>query len=154
MLAGIFVGLMLIMRVWPQTPVARFFHVHLVERPVAWAAGFERHQLLYVFALGALLLMSAEVIAIFGSAELAMVYAFDLSLYVDAALATYMAAVVSRIQTARNWLIGHVRRWTHRVARPVSTKRVARQRRVRPKLKIASNDDEEDGSIYRLGLAA
>lgn len=144
---------MLVMRLWPQTPLARLLHFHLVERPISWAAEIERHQILYFAAVGAMLLVSAEVIAVFGSLELAMVYAFDFSLYLDAALATYMAAVVSQLRTARTWLVRRTRGLAHRVARPADRPRAARHRRSRPQARVASNDDD-DGSASRMLAAA
>ncbi|MFN3388882.1 MAG: hypothetical protein ACK40O_08100 [Allosphingosinicella sp.] len=95
MLAGLLGLALLAMTLFPETPLARTLHLYLVELPLRMAGRVERsHIILLVF-----LLVAGQGLVLIGSAELALAYAVDLSLYADAVLATTLAAAAARVRT-------------------------------------------------------
>ncbi len=135
MLAGLFALSMLVMKLYPDTLLARSLHLWLVERPLQMADKFERKHLILV----AIILFSGPSLAALGSAEVAMLYAVDLSLYVDAVLVTSLSAFAASIKSGwARFVRGAGRRLRgHR--------RGTRSRRVRTpqgRRRAPSNDDE------------
>ena len=136
MLTGFLAFAIAVMRLFPETPFARALHHWLVEAPLAFARRIERRHLILLV----LLLCMGQTLALLGSAELAMAYAIDLSLYADAVIMTTFAAYTARFKAA----------W--RSVRDASLRLVPRrtgQRRRAPRSKAAarrtpspSNDDE------------
>jgi hypothetical protein len=153
MVLGFCIALMLIMRIWPETPLARTLHFHLVERPTAWVARTERSHLVYSAAILALLMTSGQVVALFGSAELALAFAWDLSLYLDAVLASYVAVAVTRLRAARTWISSRITLLSRR-----STVARVRDRSPRSKVRAQSRrapaNDENGSRAGHLRLAA
>lgn len=135
------VGLILAMRLFPETPFARSVHLHLVERPMAWLSKLERHQLVFFLIAVAMLLAAGEIIAIVGSADVALTLAWDLSLYFDAvAVAAVVAAarqirIAVRLARARLGALPAVPRMMRRSAREVRPHR-------RPSAPTSANDDD------------
>jgi hypothetical protein len=89
MLTGLLALAMVMMKSFPATPLARSLHLWLVEAPIEAAARMERKH----FILLGVLLFCGPSLAAFGSAEVAMLYAVDLSLYAEAVLLTSMSAI-------------------------------------------------------------
>lgn len=86
-------GLIFTMRFFPETAFGRLLHFHLVEQPLATISKLERHHVLFLLIAIAMLFAASEVIAILGSADIALGLAWDVSLYFDAvAVAAAMAA--------------------------------------------------------------
>jgi hypothetical protein len=133
MITGLLALSMLAMKLYPGTPLAQSLHLWLVERPLQWADRIERKHLILV----AVILFSGPSLAALGSAEIAMLYAVDLSLYVDAVLVTSLSAFVAAVKSRWSSL---VRRVGCTVRRGRLGKR-SRRLRVR-KVSAPSNDDE------------
>ena len=93
MLTALLGAAVLIMKRWPTLPFARLLHRALVEDPLELAERLERKHLVLL----GLLLFGGQAIALFGP-ELTLVYAVDVSLYVEAAAATTLAAAASRLR--------------------------------------------------------
>lgn len=147
MLVGLIAGILLLMWLAPGLPLSRTLHKHLVELPLAWLDRLERHHLIFVVIVCALMSSSALGGALLGSAELVFAFALDASLYVDAVIATSAVAAMSNLKAAaarlRSRLGGALRLVPHR--RPKLRSKRARTRRA-PKL--PANDGE--GGVYQL----
>lgn len=96
MLAGILGLVILIIRLFPGTSMARSLHRAFVEWPLEMTHRLERRHLILL----AIIVCTGHLALALGSAELVLAYAVDLSIYADAALATYFATAVSRVRTA------------------------------------------------------
>ena len=110
MFVGLLAGVLLLMWLKPELPLSRTLHKLLVESPVTWIAQVERHHLLLVIILCALMCSSALGGAVLGSGELFFAYAFDVSLYVDAFLATSAVAATTSLRAAASALRSRLRR--------------------------------------------
>ncbi len=142
MLTGLLLGMMLIMRLFPETPLAKTLHCHLVERPVDWVQNRTRHDLLFYLALTFMLLVGDELVVMLGSFELAMMFAWDVSLYVDALIATSALSAAGRWKGLTAWMRGKIA-----VARPAYRRRT--RRRARRQISVSksarpANDDDGD----------
>lgn len=140
MLPGLLLMIIGFMRLFPDTPFARFLHRHLVEQPLRWIATVERHQLIFVGIMALLLLVAGEAIAVIGSSELLIGFVWDLSIYVDALAATYMLAATTRLRTA--WHLPKRRIRRRPAVRPATRARRKRTSRRAPMRKPATNDDD------------
>jgi type IV secretory pathway VirB6-like protein len=134
MLAGLLALLILVMKLFHETAAARWLHRCLVEVPLARASRIRRSDILFILVL----LAAGQSLALLGSVDLAMLYAVDLSLYLDAAIAVSAAAAAASLRarwtSVKALLRAPLRRKTRRPARP-------RSRRSRP-LPRTGNDDE------------
>jgi hypothetical protein len=133
MITGLLALSLLVMKLYPETPFAQLLHLWLVERPLKAAARLERKHLILV----AIILFSGPSLAAFGSAEIAMLYAVDLSLYVDAVVVTSLSAFAASLKSG--W--GAFIRGAGRTLRFRPGKR-SRRVRAAHKANTASNDDE------------
>jgi hypothetical protein len=143
MFAGLLLMLTLVMRLFPETPFVQILHNYLVLAPLRMLATAQRHHVILLFVLLALTL-APEAMALMGSTDVFMTFAWDLSLYLDALAVTYALAAYSHIKAA-----GHVLRRS--LPRIGLRKTIARQRarRVRPVRRPANNDDD-DGRGFAL----
>ncbi len=94
MLAG-FLGLVILTVIlFPATPLGRSLHRGFVEWPLELAARMERKHVILL----AIILFAGPSMAVLG-ADLALVYAVDLSIYADAVVATTIAASAARMKS-------------------------------------------------------
>ena len=93
MLTVLFGLAVLIMKLWPKTPVARWLHGGLVELPLELVGRTDRKYLILV----GLIMFGGQFVLILGP-ELAMIYAMNLSLYGEALIATTFASAVVRVR--------------------------------------------------------
>ena len=129
-IAGLLLIATLIMRLWPETGSARWLHCALVERPMAFLGGLERHHLIFLIVL----IVIAQSFAVIGSLELLTLTAIDISVYVDAVMTVWTIAALSRSRGALTAIFARFPRL--RSGKP-------RQRRARRAVRReASNDDE------------
>lgn len=135
MLAGFLALVICITKLFPDTALARSLHLYCVELPLEMARAIERKDIILIV----IILCSGEAFLMLGSAELAMAYAVNMSVYVDAVLATYIAALVAR--SAAAWAVckARVMQLVRRIARPRPRSRRTRSA-IRPPKK-PSNDD-------------
>jgi len=136
----------LVMLLFPQTPAARWLHLHLVELPLALIGRLERKHILYL-VVG---IAAAQPLMMMGAADLAAVIAWDMAIYVDAAIATYAAAMLAKSRAA----LQHLRsRTAYRLRRPFSRARPrtpAAPRRRPEQAAKPSNDDDRPAMPLRL----
>jgi hypothetical protein len=134
MLVGLLALVILILKLFPETPFARLLHGWLVEAPLARASSVRRTDVLLIL----ILLVAGQSFMLAGSVDVAVLYATDLSFYVDAAIAASFAAAAASLRT--RWATfkavsaAPFRRDPRRAPRP-------RSRRSRPLPRI-SNDHE------------
>lgn len=137
MLAGALAVAILIARLFPETPTGKWLHVHFVEIPLRAASGVERKYV--IFAL--LVLIAGPTIAAAAPVDLALIYALDVSLYIDAVIVVGTAAAFSRCRSA--WAAFKMRTSTIlrtvRNARPPSARRRATKAQAQ---RLPSNDDD------------
>lgn len=134
MLACLLAFAMVVMKLYPSTPLARSLHRWLVEWPIETVGRMERRHLILV----AILLFCGPSLAAVGAADAVMLYAADLSLYADAVLMTSLSAAGLSLR----------RGWTAFVHRAIGSRRGSprpRSRRVRVpsgRGSTAANDDD------------
>lgn len=138
--AATFVACIVLLRVWPDLPMARALAavlvVPLARRIVALTPG---HWLLFAMvtaAAGTVLWMGGDMIIVsaLGTPELAAALAvIDVAAYLDALLAAVAVAGAVRGTTVKLW-----------VARLLPRSRGRRTRRMRPARKAANDDDPAD----------
>lgn len=136
MLAGFLALVILVIRLFPSTALARSLHLWFVELPLEIARRVERKHLILLV----ILLCAGQTLALAGGAELAMAYAVDTSLYLDAMLATYAAAAAARLKSAACAFKAAVARVAARV--PKSRPRSHKARPAPKRVSEADNDDD------------
>jgi len=144
---GLWLALMLVMRFAPHSWLGSVLNRQLVERPLQFAAGLERHHLIYFVIMSGMIIGGGEVIAILGP-ELVAAYALNSAIYFDAILVAYTLAAVS---FARNAL-RYTRVRLHG-GRRVRRLLAARRRRVR-RVRTARAPANDDGGPAVMPLAA
>lgn len=129
---GVAVGCMLIMKLFPQTPVARLLHAWFVARPAAWLTSRTRRDVIFGLLVAGIMLAGTEFVLIAGTADVTVLLAWDLSLFVDALLVSWAAAASGGFNAVRRRIAGLMRR-------PRPRQRRARVQRRAPQ---PGNDDE------------
>ena len=125
MLAGLLALVILVTRLFAETPFACVLHRTFVEQPLDIAQRMERRHLILV----AILLCSGQSVMLLGP-ELAMTLAVELSLYADAIVAIALATAATRVRAA----------WTRFKAGTACVFAIARPRpRARRTRQIASS---------------
>ena len=139
MLAGCLLFLIATMLLFPGTALGRLLHEQLVERPLARLQTVQRHHLIFLIGLVVLALVAGEMIVIMGSFDLAVVMAWDVSICVDALIATATLAAMARAKAGWHVL-------TTKVSRSIRRPRNRARRTSRPgrRSHISANDDEGD----------
>ena len=132
MLAGLLALALIVMESFPDTPFARSLHRALVEWPIEAAERKERRH----FILIGVILFCGPSLAAFGSAEIAMLYAVDLSLYAEAVMMTSLSAAAMSFK--KGWAT--VVRGAGALRRP--RQRSRRVRVPRSRVGTTANDDE------------
>lgn len=132
-------GLTLILRLCPDTLVARFLHEQLIEVPLARLARMRRQDVFYLILVAGLFLAASELMAMLGSVDLVLTLAADLAVYFDIVAIGLLVAVGSRIKTA--FLANRAPQWPQAWKADSSPrKKSGRRRRSR---KPSSNDDDD-----------
>ena len=140
--------LIAVMRLWPDSEIGRFLRPHLVERPAVAFSKLERHHLIWAGIVLFVSVGASELATLYGS-EFLFAYSLDLSLYLDAVVATVALAVVSRVRSVARVLGARLREGVGlRIDRH---KRIARPRAVhrRPTRRRAHNDDDAPPHVRR-----
>jgi hypothetical protein len=132
-----------------ETPLGRLLHRQLVETPLRLAHQMERKHIFIVL----ILLFCGQSLLVLGSMELAVIVAWDMSLYLDAVLAAWTLAAMGRIKAARERSGAGVSRAATRCIAPF--RRAGRGRRSRRITggRTAAND-EEGPPAFAFALAA
>lgn len=143
MVAGCVLLVILMMKLFPELPFARVLHHVLVEAPLRKLAEMSRRHLIYAAVLIWMTFTGTELLLLLGSTDMLTLFAWDVSLYVDALLATWTLSAVVRGKAA----------WHAFAARCVGPlRRGTRPRAPRPRgvaSRTAANDSSEDGDAWR-----
>lgn len=136
-------ALVAVMLFAPATQIARWLHCHLVEEPLRLAARFERKHILFLF-VG---LIALQGFAMALPAEMAMIMAWDVTVYVDMLIAGWTLSAFARFRSMKAWIGLQARRFIPR-------RRRIRARRIRraAESRRAANDD--DPAPFAMPLAA
>jgi hypothetical protein len=148
MVAGIVLLVITAMRLFPAIPLSRALHRALVEAPLQRLGAMSRRHLIYGALLAGMMLAGAEIVLLLGSADMAMLMAWDVSLYVDALIATWTLSALVRGKSAWNVVAARWLSPLRRAARP----RARRQRR--DPTRTAAKDPDEDAGGRAYALAA
>lgn len=144
MVAGFVLLVLLMMKALPELPASRTLHRLLVEEPLARLGKLGRRHLIFAAVLIGLSFTGTELLLLFGSADFLMIYAWDVSLFVDALLATWTLSTVARGKAFWQMLAARL----PRLARP-------RARRRRPAAaRKAANDSDDEGRGCAFARAA
>ena len=135
------------MRLFPESPLAKLLHLHLVVRPMNWFSKLERHHLLYAALLIGMLFAAGEIIAVLGSADVALALAWDVSIYLDAVAVAAAVAVARQARVA----IQLVRSKSSSIVTRPAARRSGRERRDRASSTPPAND--KDAAAPELVLA-
>lgn len=147
MVAGLLLGLIMMMKLLPDIPAAKSLHHAFVEAPLAKLAEWDRRHVIYGVVAVFLALSCGQSLVMLGASDILLVMAWDIALYVDAAIASWMIAATAR--TKGFWQYLKLRAaGLFRVARPRAPRR-ARIHAQRP-----ANDSDGDGRNWRYALAA
>ena len=138
MFAGFVLLVIAMMKLFPELPTSRTLHRALVEAPLDRLAKMGRRHLIYAAVLVGMMFAGAEMVMLLGSADLMMLMAWDVSLYVDALIATWTLSAVMRGKAAWRTLAAPFFRPLRRA--PRSRRRIVR--------KPAANDSEEGPGAY------
>lgn len=127
-------GLIAAMLFAPETPIARWLHRHMVEEPLRIAERIERKHLLFL-VVG---MIALQGFAMALPAEMAMIMAWDLTVYVDLLIASWTLSAFARLRSMRAWMALQASRF-----RPRRRARIRARRLRRPAEKRgAANDDD------------
>lgn len=144
MFAGMLFGIVLTLRLFPDIPVSRAMHRIFVADPLALIARMTRTHLIFALVALAMALSFAELIMLLGSSDLIVPMAWDVSLYVDALIATWTIAAAARAKGF--WLVVKAR-----IAAPVRRLPRPRATRRRPaESRKPANDGEAGPGDYAL----
>lgn len=140
MIAATMVMVMLALALFPEVPVCRGLSALVVECPARWLNALARRQLIFVVIMSFIVIAGAGAIAGLVTADLAMLLAWDASLYVDTIIAVWTVAAATRglAVVRRSWA------WAARFVGGRARQRAVR--RGRPASKPA-NDDERRGAF-------
>jgi hypothetical protein len=131
---------MLVAKFLPETPLGKTLHHCLVEEPMRLAQKVDRRHLFYLL----ILLVAGQALLMAAPFELAVIAAWDMSVFMDAVLATWTAATVVSGKGAWRALASRVRARGKR--RAGAARAAARRRASRPRRSyVPANDDDGRG---------
>jgi hypothetical protein len=148
LLTGLLALATAIMRLFPETDLGRWLHLHMVELPLATIARLERKHILFLFVV----IGAAQPLMMMGAADLALVIAWDMAVYADVALAAYAAAALARTRAAWQHLRSRTAYWLRRPFTRTRPRAPSAPRRRPQQPAKPSNDD--DRPAFPLRLAA
>jgi hypothetical protein len=135
---AVFIIVVLVMKLTPQSPLGRWLNLTLVERPLARIAVMDRRQAIFSLVMIGVLLFASEAIMALGSFDLLTAFAWDLTAYFDVMLVAYAVAAVTRARAGVKWFALRASRSLLGRSRP----RARRVRGLRAHRDRASNDDD------------
>ncbi len=142
LLAFVMTWLVAVMLFAAETPVARSLHRYLVEEPSRLAARFERKHVLFLI-IG---LASLQGFAMVFPAEMAMIMAWDVTVYVDMLIASWTLSAFARLRSMRAWMALQMARFRPRRRARVRARRIRRSAENRH----AANDDDPAPAVLTL----
>lgn len=148
MFAGMLFGIALVMTLFPDIPASRAMHRAFIEVPLEKLAVMDRRHVIFGAVAVFMMFSCAELIMILGSSDLVMLIAWDMALYVDAVIATWTLAAVTRAKGAWAFLKACLAAPSRTALRP----RASRRKTIGTR--SASNDSDEDDPRWVYALAA
>lgn len=148
MFSGFALLIILMMKLLPDLPFSRALHRAFVEVPLRRLAEMSRQHLIYAAVLIGLTFGGIELLLLLGSTEMLMLFAWDVSLYVDALIATWTLSVVARGKAIWQGLADRCVGLLRPGARPRAS------RRRRGTAQEAANDSDEDREAWAYTRAA
>lgn len=146
MLAGTLALAIVVVRLFPETPLARALHLYLVELPLEMARRIERKHIILLV----IVLCAGQTLALAGSVELGLAYAAEMAAYYDALLAASLAAAAARVRGA--WLAA--RTGLARIALALRKPRARSARtKARPVRAVRPDNDDEPAPARRAAAA-
>ncbi len=133
MLAGLLLLITVTLRWWPETSAARWIQRMLVDATRARLATLERRHLILLVLIPIMLIAGAEMLAMLGSADLAMFVLLDMASYIDIVLTGVVVATATRT--------GASFRAVRRLVLPRRATRARRSRLSKTEV-LPANDDE------------
>ena len=146
---GLLLALMLVMKLAPQSPLGRWLLHNGVERPLELLGSMQRHHLIIAVLFLGLLAIGGEMIVALGSADLFVLYALDLSLYIDGMLAVMALASVARTRSGFALLRAGTSQLSVRMRRAFG-QRSKRRRIERPRRGKPSSDDDHPAPAWSI----
>jgi len=138
---AILIVTMLVMKLAPHSPAGRWLNHVLVELPLRLFGKMQRHHLIFLVVIVMLAMVGTELIFALGSVDVAVLYALDVSLYVDGLLMTVAVASLVRTRSAAATLRASATVLVARLRRRFGRRRV-RSACVRREGRGAANEDE------------
>ena len=135
---GMFIVLVLVMKLTPHSSLGRWLNAALVERPLERLTKMDRRHLIFLLLVIGVALFASEAIMAMGSFDLFTAFAWDLSVYLDVMVFTYALATIARGRQAARWLALRGALLLRR--RPRS--RARRSSAVRKPAERSDNDDD------------
>lgn len=139
MVAGSLLMAMLIAKLFPDTPIGRLLHLYLVELPLQLGSKIERKHVI----LALILLVGGQAFILAAPLDLALIYAVDLALYIDALAAVSAAAALGWAKSAWAGLKAKVQQLARTLYGSAMRPR-AKQGQRKPIDRYGSNDDDDD----------
>ncbi len=146
MIAAVMIGLMLMVKLLPGIPASKSLHHAFVEAPLEMLATWNRKHLIYGVVL-VFVAFSGQSLIMMGASDLVMVIAWDISLYVDAVIASWMVAATARSKAAWRYLKAQM----SRMFRP-ARRRAPRRQKIT--IRRPANDADGEGRSPGFALAA
>lgn len=143
MFVGMLLGVVLTMRLFPKLPISRAMHRAFVADPLALAARMTRTHLIFAALALMMTFAMAELIMILGSSDIVMLMAWDISLYVDAVIATWTVAAAARVKGFWRIVRAMLAAPFRRLPRPRARRRPAAARK-------AANDSDSAAGDWAL----
>ncbi|MFM6931582.1 MAG: hypothetical protein ACKOUT_04980 [Novosphingobium sp.] len=135
-------ALTLLLRSSPDTDLSRMVRRLIVENPCSWWLTLSRRDAIHCMLLIFVLLSAGELMLMLGSVDLVLAYAFDLSFYLDAVMASGMIAAAVKVRSFSGAIRGMMLR------RPTPVRSRARQkRRSVSAVRSVRGANDEDGPV-------
>lgn len=144
MLTGLFAIALLIAKLFPTTPSGRWLHLTLVETPVVWLSRVERKHVIFML----ILLFAGQALAMAAPLELVLIYAFDVSVYLDVVVAVGTFSAANRAKLAWTTLKAAVMRAVTPRSFVVAQRSRPRTIRARVRKMPANQNDEGRAATF------
>ncbi len=139
MLVGLLVAIIVTLRCWPETAAARWIERTVIDATRARLAMLERRHIILLLLIPIMLVAGAEMLAMLGSTDLAMLVMLDMASYIDIVVTGAVVATATRI--------GAGVRAVRAVVLPRRAGRARRTRSARAPLPPANDDEDRAGFL-------
>lgn len=126
-------ALMAMLDRWRDLPAVRPLRRVLVDKPAAWINTLTRKHLIFATLMLIVIITGGQMLAALGPLDMSLILLWDVSAFVDVAVAVTALAASARITSGWHLLA----QW-----RPIRTGRRRPRARRRPRLRQPGNDDD------------